>query len=343
MDSESATSAPATGETAATTEIKIPALFEDPSADVILRTSDGVDLRVYKLILSLSSPVFQTMLTLPQPPSDNTSTPTNPVIGMTEPSSVLIPLIRACYPARREHELDATDTAHPGGQTASGKPNHDLIREILEAARKYDIAAFDSTASALLHGFIEGDPIAVYATAARFSLKSVAAAAAKQTLKSKFMTHRSAEAMNYMTPVQLYDLLQYHRRCGEAAHDAINHFARNVDEEDRFYYMFTDSKPCSCFRRLDMTMLGDDDSGSWALPSVWDFLQYAAAAAKDHPDPQVILSYDEIQAHPRWEGAACSDYDNCAASGPMSLEPFYAKLMKMVTEAVNKEPPPSIP
>lgn len=40
--------------------------FDDPEADIILRSSDNVDFHVYKFLLSLVSPVFKSMFALPQ-------------------------------------------------------------------------------------------------------------------------------------------------------------------------------------------------------------------------------------------------------------------------------------
>jgi len=39
--------------------------FNAPDADTVLRSSDGEEFRVHRIILSLASPVFQGMFTLP--------------------------------------------------------------------------------------------------------------------------------------------------------------------------------------------------------------------------------------------------------------------------------------
>ncbi|KAI0698249.1 hypothetical protein BC835DRAFT_1466668 [Cytidiella melzeri] len=43
--------------------------FNLPTADVVFRTSDHVDFHVHKLILSIASPFFTGMFSLPQPSS----------------------------------------------------------------------------------------------------------------------------------------------------------------------------------------------------------------------------------------------------------------------------------
>jgi len=46
--------------------------FDDPKADVILRSSDNVDFRCYKLLLAFASPsFFEGMFNLPQPTGDH--------------------------------------------------------------------------------------------------------------------------------------------------------------------------------------------------------------------------------------------------------------------------------
>ncbi|KAI5992385.1 hypothetical protein F5J12DRAFT_897285 [Pisolithus orientalis] len=47
--------------------------FDHEKADVILRSSDGADFRVFRLFLSLASPFFETLFDLPQP-SEETNT-----------------------------------------------------------------------------------------------------------------------------------------------------------------------------------------------------------------------------------------------------------------------------
>ncbi|ETW75378.1 hypothetical protein HETIRDRAFT_456000 [Heterobasidion irregulare TC 32-1] len=44
--------------------------FDEPHADVILRSSDNTDFRVYENILSLASPFFRELFSLPQPPDE---------------------------------------------------------------------------------------------------------------------------------------------------------------------------------------------------------------------------------------------------------------------------------
>ncbi|KAJ7627871.1 hypothetical protein B0H17DRAFT_901672, partial [Mycena rosella] len=52
--------------------------FDDPNADAILRSSDDIDFHVHRIVLSLASPFFRQMLSLPQ--------------AETEPSVAILPV-----------------------------------------------------------------------------------------------------------------------------------------------------------------------------------------------------------------------------------------------------------
>ena len=67
------------------------------NANVILQSSDKVNYRVHKSVLALSSPFFEDMLSLPQPPDDEIVDGL-PVIQLSEDSGVLNCLVSLLYP-----------------------------------------------------------------------------------------------------------------------------------------------------------------------------------------------------------------------------------------------------
>ncbi|KAJ6626232.1 hypothetical protein B0H10DRAFT_1942069 [Mycena sp. CBHHK59/15] len=89
--------------------------FDDPDADVILRSADNHDFRVYCLVLSLASPFFNAMFTLRQPDIHSEF----PVIPMQESGLVLDRTLRFWYPS-----------AEPTVETL------DQLREVLLAAKE---------------------------------------------------------------------------------------------------------------------------------------------------------------------------------------------------------------
>lgn len=78
--------------------------FNSSTADFIVRSCDGVRFKCHKLFLQEASPVFRTMLSLPQPSGQASGTVTPdptakpPSIDLSEDSTVLEILLRLIYP-----------------------------------------------------------------------------------------------------------------------------------------------------------------------------------------------------------------------------------------------------
>jgi hypothetical protein len=71
--------------------------FDAPDANLIIQSSDLVNLRVHKPVLAMASPFFKDLLSLPQP-SDSETVDGLPVVRMTESSEVLNSLVSILYP-----------------------------------------------------------------------------------------------------------------------------------------------------------------------------------------------------------------------------------------------------
>jgi hypothetical protein len=68
-----------------------------PDANLIIRSSDNVNFRVHKSILTMVSPFFKDLLSLPQP-SDGEIVDGLPVVQLSEDSELLNSLISRLYP-----------------------------------------------------------------------------------------------------------------------------------------------------------------------------------------------------------------------------------------------------
>ena len=83
--------------------------FDASDADAVLRSSDGKDLRVHRIILSLASPVFQGMFSLPQ----STESPSQILtIDIPESSDILRPFLQYIYP-RSPPKIEDIDVGSP--------------------------------------------------------------------------------------------------------------------------------------------------------------------------------------------------------------------------------------
>ena len=152
-----------TTETPATIR-KFGAPFERKDADLILRSSDHVDFHVHRLILSLASPVFETMFSLPQPLNVD-SAPR--VVDVTETSETLKTFLLILYPVKTRALLSLTH-----------------VRDALEVARKYDAEkATNVLRLELVHPrFLEPHPLRVFAIACLFGLEAEAKIAAEKAV-----------------------------------------------------------------------------------------------------------------------------------------------------------------
>lgn len=142
--------------------------FNKASADIILRSSDNVDFRVYRGILVASSSFFETMFALPQPPKDSSHDNLSPIIPVSEDSRILDNLLRLIYPLvdRVSEDLTLEDAC-----------------SVLEAAMKYDIPTAVELMRQFLLDFAEKEPLQVYAKACILHVESVAQHAAQEAMK----------------------------------------------------------------------------------------------------------------------------------------------------------------
>ncbi|KAJ7162676.1 hypothetical protein C8R43DRAFT_305516 [Mycena crocata] len=177
---------------------------DSPGADVILRSSDGADFHLHRTILSLVSPVFRDMFTLPQPESDAAV----PVVGVQEGSAVLDRALRFFY---------------PGAQTVI--PTLAELREIIQILiSKYDMECIIPSAQHHLERHAGAEPLAVYAVAIGHGWKDLALVAAKESLKlpiREIHIEAPALALGDLSAIAYHNLLHFHYRCAVAARSAL--------------------------------------------------------------------------------------------------------------------------
>ncbi|KAJ7605380.1 hypothetical protein DFH06DRAFT_1067944 [Mycena polygramma] len=177
--------------------------FSNPDdGDVILRSSDGVDFYVQRAILSLMSPIFRTMFSIPQPTPAAAAVP---VVDLQENSSSLDKALRFFYPAAEQIVATLQDL-------------HEIIEILIS---KYDMQSLVPMAKMHLKTYIEANPIGVYAVAFSYHWEDVGRMAAAECLKLPLRVHDSeSEApaeLKYLTAEAYFNLLRYHARCAAAA------------------------------------------------------------------------------------------------------------------------------
>ncbi|KAI1783537.1 hypothetical protein LXA43DRAFT_331425 [Ganoderma leucocontextum] len=128
-----------------------PQPFDQPSADITLRTSDLVDFHVHSQILSQASPIFAHMLSRPQSPSGSN---TRPIVDIAENSRTLEHILRFCYPVAKPHLPQLVDVA-----------------SLLEVAMKYEMMGPLTLVIPDLLDFVPYSPLGVWAIACRCGIK----------------------------------------------------------------------------------------------------------------------------------------------------------------------------
>jgi hypothetical protein len=173
--------------------------FNDAQADIVLQSSDKVHFRVFKIILSLASPIFADMFNnIPSAPSQK---PLNEVqvVHLSEHSTALDVALRHIYPVRPPE----ADSLHYASILA-------------EFSRKFEVEALDKFITSYLMDSVERDPVGVYAIAATYGYKDIEAIAARTSLNLPFSGLKSPY-MRCATAENIAELVRYHVACGEAA------------------------------------------------------------------------------------------------------------------------------
>ena len=173
--------------------------FDALDTDAILRSSDGEEFRVHRLILSLSSPVFQGMFGLPQPTADPPSQ--IPTVDLSDPSDVLKPFIQYLYPRSPPKIADIS-----------------MWAAMYTIADKYSAeVVMDPLRDMLVPRFLETYPLRVYAFASRWDFEEEARIASRRTLAMDILTNFPQEDAELMDGVACWRLLFLHFNRREAA------------------------------------------------------------------------------------------------------------------------------
>ncbi|THG94661.1 hypothetical protein EW026_g6850 [Hermanssonia centrifuga] len=184
-------------------------VFTKPEADVIVRSSDEIEFRVHKFILSTASCIFADTFSVPQPESfkvvddelddegGEDGEDDLPIVALTEDAETLRVILRTLY-------ADGISTIEDLG----------LLARVLAAAEKYEMAGIISTLAPFLHTtrFLESEPLRVFAIAYHFTLTEAILMAAKATLLHPSPSSLPPELECLPTHVY-HKLLLYRTRC----------------------------------------------------------------------------------------------------------------------------------
>lgn len=288
--------------------------FNDPDADLILRTVDNVDFRIHKLLLSLVSPVFKSMFTLPQSQSsiedDKRTKDGVTIISIAEEGQALAKLLTWCDPRclpATENLVDIQIALH----LADKYGMEVVIRRAKEALG----------AKATSHSEIE--PIRIFAIACAYGYEDIIRDAARDSLRQTPSERTYTPELKKISGAAMYRLDEYRFACIPAAISTT-----------------MDLSWCPLRRKKSMFPWGD-----CACPSaetngqrlkMWgaDYLILATKALSERPCGQAVL--DPSLARDAIEKLIARNCKSCLAIAQHDLELFGKALAVEVDRVVDK-------
>ncbi|KAF8258574.1 hypothetical protein EI94DRAFT_1815076 [Lactarius quietus] len=166
----------------------------------ILRSSDQVNFRAHKSVLAMSSPFFEDLLSLPQPPEGELEDGL-PVIQLSEDAGLLNILVPLLYPT-----------------STMIRSSYEKVFALLAACQKYDMESIQSNIRAEIkrRGSLTplgSDAFRPFALASRLTLIPEMDSAARLTLGYPMTFESLGEGLGSFSGWALCDLVRYRKRC----------------------------------------------------------------------------------------------------------------------------------
>ncbi|KAI6122619.1 hypothetical protein EDD16DRAFT_745320 [Pisolithus croceorrhizus] len=296
--------------------------FDHEKADVILRSSDNIDFRVFKLFLSLASSFFETLFDLPQP-SVGMSTDMEikdglPVIPVSEDSNTLDPLLRFCYPC-----------------TLADDPVFENFRDVvnvLEAAKKYSLDTIERMVCKSLFNpkILETNSLRCFAIACRTHMQGECVLAARYTLQEPLVPVWFEE-IELITSTELFALLTYHRKCATAAQalkDDLSWIRAEYPHRSAVPWMFASSSHCRCEQSTSgrYPIYGETVAQWWEA-----FMDATFLDLRDKPCAETIRQNVEKTI----QTVRQCNCGHCSASAPGGMRDFGVLFVRKVEELIS--------
>ncbi|KAI6149583.1 hypothetical protein BKA82DRAFT_995139 [Pisolithus tinctorius] len=298
--------------------------FNHGKADVILRSSDNVDFRVFRLFLSLSSSFFETLFDLPQPSEEEKSADTEtkdglPVLPVSEDSRTLDALLRFCYPC--------TLTENP-------PLNHfrDVIK-VLEAAQKYSLDEVENTIRKALFNptILEANPLRCFAIARQARMREETILSARYSLRTSLVPDWFEE-IEMISSTDLLALWAYHQKCGKAAQKLQlsyswieGHYQSRVAAP--WIFGETPGRTCGCPKSNTIKLFGQKHLVWWE-----EFMEATFQTLKEKPCAQTVYQAAEKNI----EQVRRRNCQSCSPDIATVMKQFADLFAKKVEELVSE-------
>ena len=286
--------------------------------DVILRSSDYIYFRTFKLLLSLASPVFADMFGIPQPTSEsdvNEMKDGVPVVNVEESSRVLEVLLCFCHP----NHLVTLDSL-------------DVLDDVLAGAAKFDMGAALRWAGAKLvqPKFVAKQPLYAFGLACRHDLENEAIILAKSTLRLSDLPHEAELRISYGSRQRLQ---AYRDKCCEA----VQKLTTPLDS-DTFDWIELDKDLVwnRCSSRLHCRAAGRiyfKFYDKWWPRQWWiEYLLEAGRQLMQSPSPDTVLRPQLVQ----WVVTRTQDCECCSSWAARDIQKFNKMFSEEVERVISK-------
>ncbi|EIM88783.1 uncharacterized protein STEHIDRAFT_154504 [Stereum hirsutum FP-91666 SS1] len=324
-----------------------PAPFDDEAVDpdCILRTSDEVDFRAHKLILSIASAFFRSMFNLPEPTTTSAEQQELknglPVVTLQEDASILDILLRRIYPPSQIPLRPLSD--HPLS----------TLMSLYEAVDKYDLKGLIHPVMEALLQNASQDALTAYAWG--LQLTDVVQASAIATLDSPIDDLPLCPELEHISAAQFQRLLIYRRRCQDSVQKiAVEQWGwiENVAHVPLGEPYYSNSPLCSCRRKCTSSqqlenaiqsgsVLDPDPKWNFWAPRWWlAYMIRSESALKIRPRGGTVTQRDFL-APTLGEAISCTKIHECRRGTQTMLE-FVERFAAAIEDAVAQVDPPSI-
>lgn len=274
------------------TDAKAP--FDSQDAEVIIRSSDNVDFRVFKILMSLASNVFKDMFALPQGPAtvfDQETRDGLPVIVVTERSEIVEMLLKFCYP----NLLSSV----PGLKTM------DEILPLLQVMDKYGIEKLESRLREALVTLplVEERAISIFVAAYRRKWEKEMRIAATYILVQKDWEGLDVMELDSITGGDLLRLHRYRLKCAAAA----THVATTFDWIPEMYASKLECPDCAECEGSQIVIFTSLDEQFECMVGGWwsSYMQNAGKELSIRPRGDTVLGSGLMDEAIRLLRASC--------------------------------------
>ncbi|KZP19337.1 hypothetical protein FIBSPDRAFT_564652 [Athelia psychrophila] len=294
--------------------------FDDPKADVILRSSDNVDFRCYKILLSLTSTFFERMFSLPQAIMEDGILMKDglQIVPMEEKALILEAVLRLCHPSSTRNPLIL---------------ELDDIKSVYDTARKYVMEDVEETIRNTLISaqLLEQAPMRVFGIACALRLGAEAQIAAAATLESDLGDLVYFPELEYLSGGEIYHLQRYHKACRKVVQEVIGNVRQLKPVEATISYRwFTCREPSDTCPFLSLpSNLAEVQAAKWWI---CDYLFPCQMALKIAPMGKKVKTSQRMGAA-LVAAQACPE---CKKTSLADLEDFAERFSEEIDKAVAK-------